>query len=512
MEKKKIIQEEYSKSLKERILKHWPIELIVLLGTMFLVLSNFPDAWENLSKFYHRYFEKSKHIFSENDPRLKVIYLPFLEISKEGNEDIADILKKRLDSLNRIDNLDINTCYFKRKISQQFNEDSAKLLLENEKVDLLIYGDYYNLSNSSHEISLSYTTSEKLDVGGNIKNKISGYKSATLKELRNGKIQGDVEFIVYWIKSLSILKTWIASLPLNDPKSTNSEALIYLRYLNKCIDLNPGYAEAYFNRGIIKQICLKKDEGGLVDYNKAIELNPNYINAYWNRGAYFFSIKNFNAAIRDYIKVTELDTISPDAFMVLGQLYSSNKNEKAAIKYYSIAINLGLSDNDIYSLRGDSYFVNGEFCNAIKDYTCAISLDSNLSTTWAGRARAYYQKNIFDSAAYDNNRAIDINCELAMERIKEGSIYLSRNRKSEAMIQFNVAIELYPYLSDAYFKRGIIYKGEKEFDKAISDFSKAITLNSKYAEAYWERGVIYKEIGSIKESDKDFQAFNLLRK
>ena len=51
----------------------------------------------------------------------------------------------------------------------------------------------------------------------------------------------------------------------------------------KAIELNPNYANAYYNRGISKH-NLKDYNGAISDYNKAIEIDPNYANAYYNRG------------------------------------------------------------------------------------------------------------------------------------------------------------------------------------------------------------------------------------
>ena len=53
-----------------------------------------------------------------------------------------------------------------------------------------------------------------------------------------------------------------------------------LKYLNKAIELNPNYAEALINRGLIS--LSKKDEANaLNDLEKAHKLKP-YINQIWH--------------------------------------------------------------------------------------------------------------------------------------------------------------------------------------------------------------------------------------
>jgi tetratricopeptide (TPR) repeat protein len=49
----------------------------------------------------------------------------------------------------------------------------------------------------------------------------------------------------------------------------------------KAIDLNPSYATAYYNLGILLKDLKRYDEAEAA-YRKAIELNPSYATAYYN--------------------------------------------------------------------------------------------------------------------------------------------------------------------------------------------------------------------------------------
>src|SRR4051812_18423475 len=46
-----------------------------------------------------------------------------------------------------------------------------------------------------------------------------------------------------------------------------------IEYFNQCVHVNPGYAEAYFTRGMAKE-QLKDLQGALTDYNIYLELRP----------------------------------------------------------------------------------------------------------------------------------------------------------------------------------------------------------------------------------------------
>ena len=52
---------------------------------------------------------------------------------------------------------------------------------------------------------------------------------------------------------------------------------------DEAIRLNPGSAEAYFNRGLARA-RLNQRPAAIVDYDEAIRLNPNFAKAYFHRG------------------------------------------------------------------------------------------------------------------------------------------------------------------------------------------------------------------------------------
>ena len=65
------------------------------------------------------------------------------------------------------------------------------------------------------------------------------------------------------------------------------------------IELKPGFAEAYINRGITYDKQGEVDRA-IVDYNTAIQLNPNYAEVYNNRGIIYGNKGEHECAIEDY--------------------------------------------------------------------------------------------------------------------------------------------------------------------------------------------------------------------
>lgn len=74
----------------------------------------------------------------------------------------------------------------------------------------------------------------------------------------------------------------------------------------KAIELDPKYANAYFNRGIAYS-NLKKYPEAIADYTKAIELDPKYADAYYNRGGAYKALGKTKEANADFAKTKELE-------------------------------------------------------------------------------------------------------------------------------------------------------------------------------------------------------------
>jgi tetratricopeptide (TPR) repeat protein len=89
---------------------------------------------------------------------------------------------------------------------------------------------------------------------------------------------------------------------------------------SKAIELNPEYADVYYNRGNA-YIDKKEFDRAIADCNKAIELNPDYADAYYNRGLAYSRKKEFDRVVIDFGKAFELKPDDEIAYNFAGGLY-----------------------------------------------------------------------------------------------------------------------------------------------------------------------------------------------
>jgi len=149
----------------------------------------------------------------------------------------------------------------------------------------------------------------------------------------------------------------------------------------EAIRLNPDYAEAYYNRGIV--FALQGDSSkAIADYSEAIRLNPNSFEAYYNRGKIFANNGQLDRAIADYSEAIRLNPEMAAAHDNRGNTYSRKGDRDKAITDYNEAIRLNTNNAIAYSNRGLAYQKKGEYDKALADCHEAIRLNPKLASAY----------------------------------------------------------------------------------------------------------------------------------
>jgi len=183
----------------------------------------------------------------------------------------------------------------------------------------------------------------------------------------------------------------------------------------KAIELNPDFADAYYNRGVAWQNKKENDkeiadydkeisdydkaiadyDKAIVNYNKDIELDPDYADAYYNRGTTWYNKKDYDRAIADYTKVIEINSNSEIAFYNRGLAWFANKKYYKAIADYTKIIKLNSQYADTYyNDRGNAWKAKKEYNKAIADYTKAIKKNPAFENAYYSRGLAKKEKNV----------------------------------------------------------------------------------------------------------------------
>ena len=109
----------------------------------------------------------------------------------------------------------------------------------------------------------------------------------------------------------------------------------------KAIEINPGHAMAYYNRGRAYAIGKGQYDQAIADYNKAIEINPGYAMAYYNRALTYSKKGQYDQAIADYNKAIKINPRFILAYKNRGIVMMKLGNTKMACSDWKQTCELG---------------------------------------------------------------------------------------------------------------------------------------------------------------------------
>jgi tetratricopeptide (TPR) repeat protein len=233
---------------------------------------------------------------------------------------------------------------------------------------------------------------------------------------------------------------------------------------DKALKLNPQYAEAYNNRGNLRDLHLNNPAGALADYDKAIALRPHSTLTYVNRGG--LRAEKFNdikGAIADYDKSLSLDD-----------------------QDYLVYNNRGyLKDAKLNDLRG-----------ALLDYNRAIALNPRNVLAYNNRGNMNYHKlNNKEAAIADYNQAIGINAQSSVAYYNRGDLYYFEGNRAAALQDFTMVAQLNPKGWTGLIAKGVMALEQRQAQTALNYFNQAASLGADQVDYRKYRGVAYKELG-----------------
>jgi len=153
----------------------------------------------------------------------------------------------------------------------------------------------------------------------------------------------------YWREPLTFYKRTLEYAPDNAKMVNNLAHLYYdigkkeeaIIMFKKAIEINPHFAEAYNNLGIIYYYDKNNSEEAIALFKEAVENNPDFAGAYNNLGIVYKNIGKIEEAIASHKKAIEINPDYATAHYDLSLLYFHEKQYFLAVKYCDRAIELG---------------------------------------------------------------------------------------------------------------------------------------------------------------------------
>jgi len=119
-----------------------------------------------------------------------------------------------------------------------------------------------------------------------------------------------------------------------------------LKDLDRAIELNPNYTDAFFARGNVyfgrfNQNLVRAKE----DYTKAIELDPQLAKGFYNRGLANSGLEKYTEAIEDFTKAIEIEPNSTKAYQRRAEAKKLNGDREGAVLDFEVALELEMQNS-----------------------------------------------------------------------------------------------------------------------------------------------------------------------
>ncbi len=140
--------------------------------------------------------------------------------------------------------------------------------------------------------------------------------------------------------------------------------------LNKAIELDPGFSNAYYVRGNIKD-NFDDRHGAMKDYNIAIEKNPKFADAFFARGNVKMKLQDYYGAISDYSQAIAVNENYIEAYFNRGKAKQMLQAYEDAINDCTKIIQINPRSIDAHYMRGILRIDFGDLKNGCLDLSKA---------------------------------------------------------------------------------------------------------------------------------------------
>jgi tetratricopeptide (TPR) repeat protein len=175
--------------------------------------------------------------------------------------------------------------------------------------------------------------------------------------------------------------------------------------ISKAIQIDPGNAVAYSNRGIALQ-KLERWDAALCDYDQAIAIQPDLALAHCNRGNVLKELEEWDAAIASYDRAIAIDPRLAEAHSNRGAALQMRNRCAEALLSLDRALEIRPDYPDAHCNRGNVLEELGQWDAALASYDRAIALQPDHADAYGNRGLLLQHMNCLDAALESFDRAI----------------------------------------------------------------------------------------------------------
>ncbi len=244
-------------------------------------------------------------------------------------------------------------------------------------------------------------------------------------------------------------------------------------------------AQQYFLEAYHYHLLEQSVDKAIKAYKKCIQLDPGYTDAYVNLGLIHLKRKQYEKALQYFARVVQLEPENIEAYINLGYAYEKMERFGSAKQMYELSLKINPRHMEAFVNLANIAEMQADYNGAIDLWKKAIEVDPNAAQPHFFLAATYDRHDMFDEAIeeYRNTLGIDPNHLKALFNL--GRLHLQQGEPRKAFDAFARVVELSRDNTAAWNYLGYIYETLGSVDYAIYAYSNSLIANNYQEDAHY---------------------------
>ena len=209
-----------------------------------------------------------------------------------------------------------------------------------------------------------------------------------------------------------------------------------LPYFEKAVDIDPNYAEAWYQAGFCYGMLGRHNEA-LKASRRAAQIRPDWAETYLNIGASSFALAQYKDAVDAYRQVTKLDDSNADAQYALGLSLGKLGRTDEEILAYKRALAIKPNAPNTIEQIGLAYFKQKRYADSVAAFEQLKNYKPD-ARTYNYLGESYFEAGKIEESIEAFNTAVGFNPNFERARFNLGRAYLKLGDRASAQLQYEL--------------------------------------------------------------------------
>ena len=191
-----------------------------------------------------------------------------------------------------------------------------------------------------------------------------------------------------------------------------------------------------------------------VGFRKAAELNPNYADAHNNMGMVLKEQGKLDEAIEFCQHALKIKPDYAAAHSNMGVVLKEQGKLEGAIESYQRALKIKPDYADAHNNMGIALQDQGKLADAIESYQRALTIKPNYADAHNNMGMMLQDQGRLDDAIKAYQRALKIKPDYAEAHNNMGNVLKDQGKRDEAIESYQLALKIKPDYADAHYNMG----------------------------------------------------------